>query len=262
MLLRLRKEPEPEIENESAADARSVPLPEPSDRIESPDVFPDEIFPEETFPEEDGLEPDEPAPFIPVRGIQIAVATFLPTLLVVFFGLPYLLGGATPTRAPNTSAPPASLTAPLTPELTAPPMASTSPSAGEPGGSNVPVETSPLSTVESTDQAPVAPTLPPVEVPPAEPRLPAPNRRTPASPRPATAEPATPDPTRIDSQKTAAAADWTPAAAFADRAAAGRLAGSIEAQGYPVEIRQDGSSTRPWVVWIGARPKSGSGRRR
>jgi hypothetical protein len=101
-----------------------------------------------------------------------------------------------------------------------------------------------------------------VEVPPPEPRLPAPNRRAPASPRPATADRATPDPGRIDSQKTAATADWTPAAAFADRAAAGRLAGSIEAQGYPVEIRQDGSSTRPWVVWIGARPKSGSGQRR
>jgi hypothetical protein len=261
MLLRLRKEPEPEvdIENESAADARSVPLPEPSDRIEGPDVSPDEIFAEETFPEDDGLEPDEPASFLPVRGIQIAVATFVPTLLVVFFGLPYLLGGATPTRAPNTSAPPASLTTPLTPELTAPPMASTPPSGGEPGRNNVPVETSPLSTVESTEQAPVAPTLPPVEVPPPEPRLPA---RAPASPRPATTERATPDPSRIDSQKTVATADWTPAAAFADRAAAGRLAGSIEAQGYPVEIRQDGSSTRPWVVWIGARPKSGGGRRR
>jgi hypothetical protein len=260
MLLRLRQEPEPEVEIEdgSATDARPVP----SDRIESRDVFPEETFAEEPFPEEDGLEPGESASFIPVRGIQIAVATFVPTLLVVFFGLPYLLGGATPTRAPNTSAPPASPIAPLTPELTAPPMASTSPSEGEPGRSNIPVETSPLSTVESTDQAPVAPTLPPVEAPPAEPQLPAPIRRAPASPRPATVERATPDPSRIDSQKTAAAGDWTPAAAFADRAAAGRLASSIEAQGYPVDIRQDGSSTRPWVVWIGARPKSGSGRRR
>jgi hypothetical protein len=55
--------------------------------------------------------------------------------------------------------------------------------------------------------------------------------------------------------------DWTPAAAFTDRAAASRLASSIEKQGYPVEIRQDGSSTRPWVVWIGAQPSGGSRRR-
>jgi hypothetical protein len=55
--------------------------------------------------------------------------------------------------------------------------------------------------------------------------------------------------------------EWTPAAAFADRAAAGRLASSIEKQGYPVEIRQDGSSSRPWVVWIGAQPSGGSRRR-
>jgi hypothetical protein len=39
------------------------------------------------------------------------------------------------------------------------------------------------------------------------------------------------------------------------------LASSIEKQGYPVEIRQDGSSSRPWVVWIGAQPSGGSRRR-
>jgi cell division septation protein DedD len=54
---------------------------------------------------------------------------------------------------------------------------------------------------------------------------------------------------------------WTPAAAFTDREAAGRLAGSIKQQGYPVEIRQDPASSRPWVVWIGAQPRSGERRR-
>jgi hypothetical protein len=48
--------------------------------------------------------------------------------------------------------------------------------------------------------------------------------------------------------------EWTPAAAFADRDAAGQ-------QGYPVEIRQEQSSTRPWVVWIGAQPRGGERRR-
>jgi hypothetical protein len=54
---------------------------------------------------------------------------------------------------------------------------------------------------------------------------------------------------------------WIPAAAFADRAAATRLASSIQQQDYPVEIREDRSSARPWVVWIGPEPR-GSRRRR
>jgi hypothetical protein len=55
--------------------------------------------------------------------------------------------------------------------------------------------------------------------------------------------------------------DWTPAAAFADREAASRLASSIQQQGYPVEIRQEASSSRPWVVWIGAQPRAADRRR-
>jgi hypothetical protein len=51
------------------------------------------------------------------------------------------------------------------------------------------------------------------------------------------------------------------AAAFADREAARRLASSIQQQGYPVEIRQEQSSSRPWVVWIGAQPRGGERRR-
>jgi hypothetical protein len=72
---------------------------------------------------------------------------------------------------------------------------------------------------------------------------------------------ATPDPPRVQSETRKSAGEWTPAAAFADRDAAARLASSIERQGYPVEIRQEASSTRPWVVWIGSQP-SGGGRRR
>ena len=49
------------------------------------------------------------------------------------------------------------------------------------------------------------------------------------------------------------------AAAFADREAAARVVGSIRAQGYPLEIRVDGSPSQRWVVWIGAQPR---GRRR
>jgi hypothetical protein len=55
-------------------------------------------------------------------------------------------------------------------------------------------------------------------------------------------------------------ARWAPAAAFADRQSAARLASSVEAQGYPVEIRRESSSSRPWVVWIREQPSRG-GRR-
>jgi hypothetical protein len=55
--------------------------------------------------------------------------------------------------------------------------------------------------------------------------------------------------------------DWTPAAAFTDREAASRLASSIQQQGYPVEIRQEQSSSRPWVVWIGPQPRGAERRR-
>jgi hypothetical protein len=74
-------------------------------------------------------------------------------------------------------------------------------------------------------------------------------------------EAATPDPPRAQAEARKLPGDWTPAAAFADREAAARLASSIERQGYPVEIRQEASSTRPWVVWIGSQP-NGGGRRR
>jgi hypothetical protein len=68
-----------------------------------------------------------------------------------------------------------------------------------------------------------------------------------------------PEPSTAEAGKTGR--DWTPAAAFTDREAAGRLASSIQRQGYPVEIRQEQSSARPWVVWIGAQPRRGERRR-
>jgi hypothetical protein len=107
-------------------------------------------------------------------------------------------------------------------------------------------------------------------LPPAAQRVPEPERKVTTSSKPVV-EPrraptsrhavATPDVPRAQSESRKSSGDWTPAAAFADREAAARLASSIERQGYPVEIRQEASSTRPWVVWIGSQP-SGGGRRR
>ncbi|HEX7216943.1 MAG TPA: hypothetical protein VF578_22230 [Methylomirabilota bacterium] len=115
-----------------------------------------------------------------------------------------------------------------------------------------------------SDSGSAAPSLPPPasRVPDPE-RKPAPSKpvlepRSIPAPRQAAA---TPDPPRAQSEARKGASDWTPAAAFADRDAAARLASSIERQGYPVEIRQEASSTRPWVVWIGSQPSGGARRR-
>ena len=213
----------------------------------------------------------ELASILPLRGLAIAAATFVPTVLAVFFGLPYLLGSVTTTvRSPGTPSPspPVTATAPLNSEVGADVTASLSetlrrdstdrgsaPPAITPRVFDEPVpRESPerSSRVEPTtppapEPTPVAPTpesAPPLTLPPAPSRAPEPPGAAVARSAPE------PRPTRNASKS----GEWTPAAAFADREAAGRLASSIQNQGYPVEVRQDGSSSRPWVVWIGAQP--------
>ena len=186
------------------------------------------------------LSTDEPTaadalPIPPLRGLVIAAATFVPVFLAIFFGLPYLLGNTTTARTAGTPGP-------------SPPVAATAPR--EPLERSSPIEPT---TPRAPEPAPAAPTTEPAR-PPA---LPPASSRTPEPASPAVArsgpEPRpTPDASR--------SGEWTPAAAFADREPAGRLASSIQKQGYPVEVRQDGSSSRPWVVWIGAQP-SGARRR-
>ena len=283
MQLRVNDETE---ENE----IRRKPLPEPSDLISDEDVFP-----------EDGIEAgdneprDEDAGHFPgLPGPVIAATTFVPMFLAVFFGLSYLLEPQTGSmaRPPVPSAsrlmsdmgtpgtPPRSETlrdpfvAPRTPD-----SPSTRPSdpreATRPGDSREaprgpsaedtpPVEPArPAPPVEQTRPA-LAPTLPPAPpptLPPAQPRagrLTEPPRQPQAAVLNTTPE-RTPVP-RTNARDTSGR-EWTPAAAFADRDAAGRLASSIQQQGYPVEIRQEQSSSRPWVVWIGAQPRGGERRR-
>ncbi len=105
---------------------------------------------------------------------------------------------------------------------------------------------------------PAAPTLPPMA------RSPIPEPRAARSAEPAREPRAAvlnTTPERTPAAESGKSREWTPAAAFADREAAGRLASSIQQQGYPVEIRQEQSSSRPWVVWIGAKPSGGERRR-
>jgi hypothetical protein len=283
------------------------------------------------------------------RGLAIAAATFVPTFLIIFFGLPYLLGEPSLlARTPGKPAPvaatrtlsdsdwslghslsealrggpldrplvvPPPVTAPMPPPITstppapvappvppAPPVASTpqdppAPSAttppppprSSPGAVTRGSETAAARADEARSREQTGEPMPgsstsasrsssgtgsregssTPSLPPASARVPEPERKAAASkpalehrsapaPRQATA---TPDPPRSEAEPRKLPADWTPAAAFADREAAVRLASSIERQGYPVEIRQESSSTRPWVVWIGSQP-NGGGRRR
>lgn len=285
-------------------------VPEPSDLISKDDVFPEDPV-EVGDPEDDGSENPSGLHQLlaAVPGPLIAAATFVPTFLVIFFGLSYIVGAVLGTGAtasgPSPSGPmaggarwtpPSSMSEalrdpfatsrvfePPTPKASDPREVTGSSGAPEP----VPAPSAPPSTSPSTSETPASaiessrPTLPPARspatppaIPPAQPRpaiVPAPESRVgraaepPRQPQAAVLNttpertPAAQTTPAVDTRK--GAGEWTPAAAFADRDAATRLASSIQQQGYPVEIRQEASSSRPWVVWIGAQPRAGERRR-
>lgn len=201
----------------------------------------------------------------PRHGVWIAVATFVPTFLATVLGVPYLLGGARVTHTASDSGPPPAAIAQLPygsaslstrsmtravpggardrgrdPFATAPRLA-VRPLAVEPEGETRTEE--PASRAESTAPAP--------SLPAAEPRTPT---------QRATANARRPVELRASGQRKSISRDWMPVAAFENREAARHLGESIKQQGYPVEIREDRSSTRPWVVWISAHPTSGEHR--
>jgi hypothetical protein len=285
MLLRLKGEPHDE--DILAEDERDLDVDDGADQSPSESVF---------------AEDDEELAW-PLRGLAIATAAFVPTFVAIVFGLPYLFAPADAPRAAAVLKPPpvanraseAPVAPPLSPSdsMKAPVAPAPTPSESMKAPVAPPQEEA-RAAVESTLPA-QPPALPPIKeqrpqvaepprlpAPAPEPSLPsrqAPKPRITASEPPV---PTTPPPSSKEQRapvmkepvvtketppvREAVAKDttgWTPAAAFADRAAAQRLASGIEQQGYPVEIRQDGSSTRPWVVWIGAQPRSnGGGQRR
>ena len=256
-------EAEPEITQQGADFEPRLPFP------------PEDVFPEADEGEEFGERNLFPRP----RGPWIAAVTFVPTFLAVFFGVPYLLGGATSTRTAGTRPPaPVVASAPLTSEPDAtvtPPLPEaalggttdgrigfraqppTSDLSATPARMPVqpPVESYHEAKAEDSAVEPAEPSVAGPSLPPVAARVPAPVRRGPVTRATVETRPG-PEPRKIGP------GDWKPAAAFADREAAARLAGSIERRGYPVEIRQDRSSTRPWVVWIGSQPRSGERPRR
>lgn len=172
-----------------------------------------------------------------------------------------------PAPSPTAEAPPARNLAPAAPSRGSDDkaIAGRETHSGEPSGEPMP-GTSTNTAARSSSGSDSDSSTP--SLPPAPSRVPEPERKATASksgaePR-ATHTPrqaATPDSPRSQAEPRKNSGDWTPAAAFADRDAAARLASSIERQGYPVEIRQEASSTRPWVVWIGSQPNGGSRRR-
>lgn len=270
MLLRSKRE----LKGEAEDDIRDESLPEPSDLITGEDVFPEDGPDHGTDAggEDDG---DEVGGFLPrLPGPLIAAATFVPTFLAVFFGVSYWLGSATPTTARTASAPSATARTPdparpLSEGLRDPrlldPLATRPSDRTEMTRPSDPREVVRAPSPEAATPSVAEPTAPPPvpTLPPAQPRL-----TTPPAPEPRalrTEPPRQPQAAVLTTTPTAEARkserDWTPAAAFADREAAGRLASSIQQQGYPVEIRQEQGSTRPWVVWIGAQPRAGERRR-
>jgi hypothetical protein len=165
------------------------------------------------------------------RGIWIALATFVPTFLVIFFGIPYLAG------------------LPLAPRFPAGLK-----------GSTPPIVSSLAPETGFVEAPPKEPARPPLK--PANEALqnPADSVAAPAAPRPAL-QPTRPEARPKTAQPKPSASTATKdaslvlAAAFADRDSAQRFAASIARQGYPVEVRRDDSSSRSWAVWIGKRPR-------
>jgi len=284
MALRVRGESTSDEDDEIRDDDS---LPEPSDLITDEDVLSADA----------GDDDDESGSLWPsVPGPLIAGLTFVPTFLAMFFGLSYLLGNVlqTPptasTRAPATaradvdrevtpprpeslrdsvgmprmleppttgSPIPGAPIAGLPPAAGLPPIAESPPIAGS-SKNSTPKDSAPTAAIRPSEPRDAPPTLPPVvRSPIPEPRA-AHSAEPPRQPRAAVLTTTPEQPPTAEPRKSR---EWTPAAAFADREAAGRLASSIQQQGYPVEIRQEQSSSRPWVGWIGAKPSGGERRR-
>jgi hypothetical protein len=192
-------------------------------------------------------EPEELERLGRLHGFWIALATFAPTFLAIFFGIPYLAGLPVQTRSP--SAPERSIpevvfplagfvaALPQEPVEMMPSDTSTVAPAGRAGGPS----RSPLTAAPETrgsDSDPM--TAPAGARPAAQSRL---------QIKPVAAEPkrSVSTVTKDDS--------WLLAGAFADQGSAERLAASIERQGYPAKVRRHDATATPWVVWIGKQPR-------
>jgi hypothetical protein len=197
-------------------------------------------------------EPDAVAIPGSVHGIWIALATFVPTFLAIFLGIPYLAGLPMTSRFPtgvhdSILAVLSSLT-PVEGLIVAPPqgLGPTTPSTKVTGQlvgqGNEPPQVPSTSRREARAPAAAATTTP------------ATSSRASHPPRPQVEEGKAAAPKRSASTVPEDRA-WVRGAAFSDRLSAERLATSIKRQGYPAKVRQEAAPTTPWVVWIGKHPR-------
>jgi hypothetical protein len=202
---------------------------------------------QDTLPLEDE-ETRERAGLVPLHGVWIAVASFVPAFLTIFFGIPYLAGLPVASRVPvslQRSTPPVVLS----------PLSRESGFVGAPPQEPAPMI--PMRAVERADELARVPSTPTTEVSGTA-AIPSP---TPAAPRPAS-PPTRPqvEPEAAEAKRSASAVTkgpvWVLGAAFSDRDSAERLAASVEHQGYPAKVRRDNTSSTPWVVWIGQHPRA------
>ena len=182
------------------------------------------------------------------RGVWIALATFVPTFLSIFFGMPYLVSRPVATRSPGflDGYPQAAVSA-LVPQQDlgaaaprgrpVPMMPSEVPAAPGAGHPGEPSRGSPSTGANHALGDSVNPVVP-VAASRAATQL----SREETGPKAAAG---------ANRSTTTKDSSWARAAAFANRDSAERLAASIERQGYAVEVRREDSATGPWVVWIG-----------
>ena len=149
-----------------------------------------------------------------LRGIWIAVATFVPTFLTVLLGTAYLADLPTGTGIG------ANLRAGSEPGMSAPPLQRNSVTI--PRRSEAPTKALASAAGGATSRAVPRPV-----------------------PRPAQAE------AKRSASTVTKDATWVRGGAFPDRDTADRLAASVERRGYPAKVRRD---DRAWVVWIWKHP--------
>jgi hypothetical protein len=169
----------------------------------------------------------------PPRGIWVALATFIPTFLAVFIGVPVLLGSAPARHAAEPRATTMTVTASPAPTVRTAEVQPMFLDTSGPAGTEKRRGGPPTLVVEASSPPPNPETTELAVGPKSAP-----------SPKPTAIEPTPPKPARAKD------ISWVPAAAFADNQAAARLASSMRNQGYRVEVRHEDSATHPWAVWI------------
>lgn len=175
----------------------------------------------------EGEEPEEEVRRGFSRGIWIAAATFVPTFLVIYFGIVYLGGVPMGTRVPAgpTAGPPPAMSA-LAPQrdlVASPPQAP------------APIQEALKNAAAPATASAIARPVPRSTRPHVEPKAAQPKRSASTAPKNGA---------------------WVRGAAFPDRGSAERLAASIERRGYSVTVRRDGPPSASWVVWINKNPKA------